>query len=132
MTTIKRIVAITTVIVSAVLLVGPAIPSAQAMTAEELQAQIAQLQAQLSALQTQLVQIEGTGTTGAGLCLSANLKLGTRSVDVTTLQTGLAKDATVYPQGLVTGYFGALTKAAVAKFQEKYASSVLAPFGLTQ
>jgi peptidoglycan hydrolase-like protein with peptidoglycan-binding domain len=39
--------------------------------------------------------------------------------DVSALQTFLAADATLYPQGLVTGYYGFLTKAAVSNFQAR-------------
>lgn len=39
--------------------------------------------------------------------------------DVTRLQTLLAKDPAVYPEGLVTGYFGPATLAAVKRFQLK-------------
>ena len=63
--------------------------------------------------------------------LTKNLKQGMTDAEVTLLQQGLAQDAIVYPAGLVTGYFGPLTKAAVIKFQEKFASEVLAPVGLT-
>lgn len=49
--------------------------------------------------------------------LTLFLKLGARGTEVSTLQTFLAKDSTIYPQGLVTGYFGSLTKAAVIRFQ---------------
>jgi len=38
----------------------------------------------------------------------------------------------IYPEGLVTGNFLALTKAAVIRFQEKYASEILAHWGLTE
>ena len=38
----------------------------------------------------------------------------------------------IYPEGLVTGNFLSLTKAAVIRFQEKYASEILAPWGITQ
>lgn len=39
--------------------------------------------------------------------------------NVTRLQTVLAKDRTVYPEGLVTGYFGSATQAAIGRFQAK-------------
>ena len=62
--------------------------------------------------------------------LEKNLALGAKGDDVKALQQ-LLKDEGVYPEGLVTGYFGLLTKAAVIRFQEKYASEILAPNGLT-
>lgn len=49
--------------------------------------------------------------------LTQTLDLGDSNSDVTSLQTYLASDATLYPSGLVTGYFGALTQAAVQRFQ---------------
>lgn len=39
--------------------------------------------------------------------------------EVTRLQTFLAKDAAVYPEGRVTGYFGSATLAAIKRFQVK-------------
>ena len=36
----------------------------------------------------------------------------------------------IYPEGLVTGNFLSLTKAAVTRFQEKYKAEILAPLGL--
>ncbi len=47
------------------------------------------------------------------------LSLGSKGGDVTALQN-LLKNEGVYPEGLVTGYFGGLTKKALGKFQEKY------------
>jgi peptidoglycan hydrolase-like protein with peptidoglycan-binding domain len=32
----------------------------------------------------------------------------------------LAQDPTIYPNPQITGYYGALTEAAVARFQQKY------------
>ena len=58
-----------------------------------------------------------------------NLKIGDASEDVKTLQQ-LLLDEGVYPDGLITGYFGSLTKQAVIRFQEKYASEILTPAGL--
>jgi peptidoglycan hydrolase-like protein with peptidoglycan-binding domain len=57
-----------------------------------------------------------TPTTGA---LTRQLDLGMQGSDVGMLQTYLATDATIYPQGLVTNYFGSLTASAVSNFQSK-------------
>jgi len=51
--------------------------------------------------------------------LYRQLELGNTGADVSILQTFLAKDRTIYPQGLVTGYFGSLTKSAVSNFQAR-------------
>lgn len=49
--------------------------------------------------------------------ITSSLDLGSTGANVTELQTYLAKDANIYPEGLVTGYFGQLTKVAVERFQ---------------
>jgi len=49
--------------------------------------------------------------------ISSQMDIGATGADVTTLQTFLAEDTTIYPEGLVTGYFGPLTSAAVARWQ---------------
>lgn len=46
-----------------------------------------------------------------------NLSFGARGNAVKILQEFLAKDSNVYPEGLVTGYFGKATRDAVKKFQ---------------
>ena len=43
-----------------------------------------------------------------------------RGDDVKRLQEFLKKSPDIYPEGLVTGYFGPLTEKAVKKLQEKY------------
>jgi peptidoglycan hydrolase-like protein with peptidoglycan-binding domain len=48
------------------------------------------------------------------------LDFGARGQAVLTLQALLASDAEVYPEGMITGYFGPLTRAAVIRFQNKY------------
>lgn len=60
----------------------------------------------------------------------SNLALASKGNEVTELQKCLAKDSQVYPEGEITGYFGQKTKAAVIRFQEKYASDILDPFGI--
>lgn len=51
--------------------------------------------------------------------LNRQLDLTMTGSDVSALQTFLAADVTLYPQGLVTGYYGFLTKAAVSNFQSR-------------
>ncbi len=51
--------------------------------------------------------------------LYRSLEVGSAGNDVSDLQTFLAKDITMYPQGLVTGYFGQFTKSAVTVFQSR-------------
>lgn len=51
--------------------------------------------------------------------LTRQLQVGSRGADVSSLQTFLAQDVTIYPQGLVTGYFGFLTKSAVSNWQSR-------------
>ncbi len=52
--------------------------------------------------------------------LKKSLSIKMKGEDVETLQTFLAKYPELYPEGLVTGYFGELTRKAVMKFQAKY------------
>jgi peptidoglycan hydrolase-like protein with peptidoglycan-binding domain len=53
----------------------------------------------------------------ASAALTRQLDMGMSGVDVSSLQSFLAQDPSIYPQGLVTGYFGSLTAAAVSNFQ---------------
>ncbi len=61
--------------------------------------------------------------------LYRQLELGMSGPDVSSLQAFLAKDVTIYPQGLVTGYFGLFTKAAVSNFQARNGISVVGRVG---
>ncbi len=49
--------------------------------------------------------------------LTRELEQGMSGDDVSTLQTFLAAYGSVYPEKLITGYFGPATKAAVMRFQ---------------
>lgn len=66
------------------------------------------------------------------LQFKTDLKEGSKSKDVENLQRCLAQDSEIYPEGEVSGYFGKSTKAAVIKFQEKYAKDILEPSGLKE
>lgn len=52
--------------------------------------------------------------------ISAGLRLGSNGEDVKILQSALATDKSIYPSGIVSGYYGELTKQAVINFQQKY------------
>ena len=83
--------------------------------------QIQNLQTQIKGLQALQTQVQ-TATTGvvSTLQLIRNLREGMTGADVTALQTILAADPTIYPEGTVTGYYGRLTSQALKKFQKKY------------
>lgn len=63
--------------------------------------------------------------------ITSNLSQGMKNDQVKCLQEFLKSQPDIYPEGYITGIFGQLTKNAVVKFQEKYASEILAPSGLS-
>jgi len=63
------------------------------------------------------------------ILIGRDLAIGSSGDDVRTLQELLLKEG-VYPAGLITGFFGELTRSAVIRFQEKYADEILVPAGL--
>lgn len=65
------------------------------------------------------VVLSATPLLAGAAMLTRQLETGMRGNDVSTLQSFLATDTTIYPQGLVTGYYGFLTKAAVSNFQSR-------------
>ncbi len=94
--------------------------AASAATAAELQAQANALLAQVAALQAQYSGNPVAATTGACPNLGRSLRQGASGDDVLRLQQFLARDASIYPEGRTTGYYGALTEAAVKRWQVKY------------
>jgi len=97
------------------------------MTVTELKAEIVKIAALIAELQIELLNM----ISSEGGQLTSNLKLGDSNSEVELLQTWLSQDSEVYPEGIVSGWFGPLTKAAVIKFQEKYFDEVLAPWNFT-
>ncbi len=68
-----------------------------------------------------------TTTPATGSILAAHpvtfntfLHLGSRGAQVSALQSFFKQDSSLYPEGLVTGYFGPLTLSIVERFQERY------------
>lgn len=71
--------------------------------------------------------------------ISRNLRLGNRGADIRELQQILNRDPSTRvaetgpgSPGNETEYFGPLTDNAVRRLQQKYASEILAPIGLTE
>jgi len=57
------------------------------------------------------------GVQSASAAITSQLDFGDRGSEVTELQTYLSTSPSIYPSGLVTGYFGSLTQAGVQRFQ---------------
>ena len=103
------------------------LPHPQATTIVEMQANLTVLLQNLEALQAYQKALTVTPATPitptAGSIPSSGsykvgLASGSRGNDVTALQNFLKSQGTdVYPEGLVTGYYGSLTTAAVGRFQ---------------
>jgi type II secretory pathway pseudopilin PulG len=106
--------------VLALLLVGGfGTHSAQAETTSSL-TQIQALMAQLESLQKQLAALKGE----IRVVLKEGLTQGMSDDSIKQIQEVLATDSSLYPQGLVTGYFGPLTTEAVKKFQLRHELAV--------
>ncbi|HEY4526305.1 MAG TPA: peptidoglycan-binding domain-containing protein [Candidatus Paceibacterota bacterium] len=61
--------------------------------------------------------------------LSIQLEPGMTGSEVSALQTFLAADSSIYPEGLVTGFFGPLTEAAVKRYQTEFGISAVGRVG---
>lgn len=132
-----------------ILLVSPyfvfAQTSSQPVSTLDLQTQIQNLLKQIQALQQQVATLQAelgkepektspagetppTSSVEASVSepeavppeLTRPLSRGSSGDDVRKLQEFLAKDKEIYPDGLITGFFGPLTEAAVKKWQEKH------------
>jgi len=115
------------------------------MTVAELQTEINRLISLIASVRAQLAALNGGGAgavtvTGipAGFTFKNTLLYKQISGDVKYLQIVLNSDSAtrvaesgVGSPGRETNYFGDATRAAVIKFQEKYASQILTPLGLS-
>ncbi len=95
---------------------------------DELINQLKIIQQQVTSLQNRLAEIRQEAS--EFYYFSRNLKFGDYGIEVKKLQECLKMDKTIYPEGLVTGYFGNLTRQAVIRFQEKYAEEILTPWNI--
>lgn len=80
-------------------------------------ASVEELQAQIDALLAQLAGISSTTTT-TGYTFNNDLTIGSEGADVVALQSFLeSKGTLVIPAGVSKGYFGSLTRSALASYQ---------------
>jgi len=80
---------------------------------------IADLTKKIQALQDQIKVFRGEQQQVVGQLVSS-LKQGSQGEQVKVLQALLASDPDMYPEGLITGYYGSATKRAVGRFQTKH------------
>jgi peptidoglycan hydrolase-like protein with peptidoglycan-binding domain len=117
MTNIKKISAVGVSIATAMWLSGAAmlVPVAGAQTVADLQAQISALLAQIQTLQAQLAASQGGGASGCSF--TRDLTEGVSGDDVKCLQNYLSSTGHFKFAGGATGFFGPITKSAVAAWQ---------------
>ncbi len=96
---------------------------------EELKARIEELKAKIEQIKKEIAALREEECKS----INKNLRLGMENEEVSCLQTFLKNQGEeIYPEGLVTGYFGPLTQKAVIRFQEKYREEILGPYNLEE
>lgn len=109
-------------------------PQAEQELISQLLLQIESLKKKIAELQAELARVLGSQGSASCTQFTKDLSFGLREdAEVRCLQELLKlKEPELYPEGVISGNFFALTQAAVIRFQEKYRSDVLVPIGLTQ
>ncbi len=103
----------------------------QELTVQKLLAEIEKLKAEIAKLQAVLNEILRKKVFSCQI--EKELYFGMKDSQVECLQEFLkSQGPEIYPEGLVTGYFGPLTRKAVIRFQEKYKDEILSPWGLSK
>jgi len=99
---------------------------------QELLLQIEQLKAEIARVQARIAVILAAREEASCSKIENNLYYGMMdNSEIRCLQEFLKNQGEkIYPEGLITGNFLALTQKAVVLFQEKYASEILIPLGL--
>jgi len=95
---------------------------------------IAQLQAQIATLQAQILELIQAQQTSSSWCYTFNETLiqGNSGAGVSALQAAMQKSGYIIDSSEVAStLFGTSTKDAVIKFQQKYSSEILSPYGYT-
>src|SRR3990167_3104180 len=120
----KLLASLTSLVVAGSMLV-PVIGSAQSTTTtaqinsiSALIQQIQALQAQIDALKASQITLQLQIATEFNAFVTS-LSLGSRGDAVAALQALLAANPNIYPEGLITGYFGKATERALRRLQKE-------------
>jgi len=88
---------------------------------ENLQKQILELQAKIQALRQAQIQVrEQAQSIQKTIKDIRELRKGMTSEEIKAVQQILASDPDIYPEGVISGYYGPLTEKALNRFREKY------------
>src|SRR5512146_3345911 len=131
MTRSTKFLAVTAFAVVATVTVGAAAPAeAASLSTSQIQAVVSLLQAfgvdstTITNVQSTLSGAQTSTSTTSATALSGNmigfLRLGSKGDAVKLLQTLLAADPSIYPQGTISGYFGVLTQGALKRYQKAH------------
>lgn len=117
-------------------IIGVRAAYAQISPAQSLERRIAELLLQVQELQRRIAQIEKNNASApapvspplqtsdaplpAAPLFTETLMQGMSGAGVTLLQEKLRTDLSIYPEGLVSGFFGPLTEAATKRFQARH------------
>ena len=113
------------------------------MSEQELLDKIFDLELLISQLKNQIKKINGvvkqddnsdTASNDKNISfgeINTHLSYGMKGNQVTILQEFFKNQGTdIYPEAIISGWFGPLTQQAVIRFQEKYKEDILAPWGI--
>jgi len=94
-------------------------------TTQTIAERLAELLQQIKTLQEQLLDLEAQqqslrGEIREAVQITRQLAIGATGDDVRELQELLASDPELYPEGIITGYFGPLTARAIERLQERF------------
>ncbi len=114
----------------AVVLVLPV--AAKAATTAEVQVQINAIMEQIKQLQQQVTQLQAQQGTATAWChdFNTNLRVGDQSIEVRNLLIALTREGFAGQENNDWTSFNEEAASVVTAFQQKYASEILAPYGL--
>jgi len=121
----KKLTGIVFALTLAVAVQGVVVAPAQAQSTStaSLMETLKTLLAKVAELQAEMAKVRGEvqeARSDVRAALKDGLKEGMTDEDIKEIQELLATDPSIYPEGLVTGYYGNLTKNALKRFQNKH------------